>query len=78
MKRRIIEIDQKKCNGCGACADACHEGAIIADSIYLITRTLWLNLLKSNAAIRGWLTVFRADIKAQGGLGQPVAPIIVA
>ncbi len=28
MKRRIIEIDQEKCNGCGACADACHEGAI--------------------------------------------------
>lgn len=28
MIRRIIEIDQEKCNGCGACADACHEGAI--------------------------------------------------
>ena len=28
MKRRIIEIDENKCNGCGACADACHEGAI--------------------------------------------------
>ena len=28
MKRRIIEIDQEKCNGCGTCADACHEGAI--------------------------------------------------
>ena len=28
MKRRIIEINQKKCNGCGACAIACHEGAI--------------------------------------------------
>ena len=28
MVRRIIEIDEEKCNGCGACADACHEGAI--------------------------------------------------
>lgn len=28
MLRRIIEIDEEKCNGCGACADACHEGAI--------------------------------------------------
>ena len=28
MKRRIIEIDQDKCNGCGACAAACHEDAI--------------------------------------------------
>ncbi len=29
MKRRIVEIDQNKCNGCGACAAACHEGAIV-------------------------------------------------
>ena len=28
MIRRIIQIDEKKCNGCGACAEACHEGAI--------------------------------------------------
>ena len=28
MIRRIIQIDKKKCNGCGACAEACHEGAI--------------------------------------------------
>ena len=28
MLRRIIKIDEEKCNGCGACASACHEGAI--------------------------------------------------
>ena len=28
MIRKIIEIDENKCNGCGACAEACHEGAI--------------------------------------------------
>lgn len=28
MIRKIIQIDKEKCNGCGACADACHEGAI--------------------------------------------------
>lgn len=28
MIRRIIEINQDRCNGCGACAAACHEGAI--------------------------------------------------
>ena len=28
MIRRIIQIDQEKCNGCGACAAACHEDAI--------------------------------------------------
>ena len=28
MLRKIIRIDEEKCNGCGACASACHEGAI--------------------------------------------------
>lgn len=28
MIRQIIHIDEEKCNGCGACAAACHEGAI--------------------------------------------------
>lgn len=39
MIRKIIKIDQKKCNGCGACAAACHEGAIeMIDGKAVLTR----------------------------------------
>ena len=31
MIRKIIHIDTNKCNGCGACAAACHEGAIVME-----------------------------------------------
>lgn len=39
MVRKIIKIDENKCNGCGACAAACHEGAIeMIDGKAVLTR----------------------------------------
>lgn len=39
MIRKIIKIDEEKCNGCGACAAACHEGAIeMIDGVAKLTR----------------------------------------
>ena len=32
MIRRIIEIDEERCTGCGLCAKACHEGAIAMEN----------------------------------------------
>lgn len=39
IKRRIIEIAQSKCNGCGLCVSACHEGAIgLVDGVAALLR----------------------------------------
>ena len=31
VKRNIIRIDEDKCNGCGLCINACHEGFAACD-----------------------------------------------
>ena len=39
MIRRIIKINESKCNGCGACTSACHEGAIqMVNGVAVLTR----------------------------------------
>ncbi len=39
MIRKIIKIDEQKCNGCGNCAAACHEGAIeMVNGVAKLTR----------------------------------------
>ena len=39
MLRKIIKIDESKCNGCGACASSCHEGAIaMVNGVAKLTR----------------------------------------
>ena len=48
MVRRIIEIDRDKCNGCGACAEACHEGAIaMVDGKAQLMRDEFINTNKT-------------------------------
>ena len=74
MKRRIIEIDQDKCNGCGACAAAGHERCIKGHSTLVgcpkldsvdysekLTEIIRENNIKS-------VTVVRMEVPCCGGL----------
>ena len=38
MIRKIIHINEEKCNGCGACANACHEGAMQIHLLFIGVR----------------------------------------
>ena len=50
MIRKIIKIDKEKCNGCGACASACHEGAIdIIDGKAELVREHFCDAAKNRA-----------------------------
>lgn len=48
MLRKVIKIDKEKCNGCGACATACHEG----DYADKLTEIITNNDIKSVKIVR--------------------------
>ena len=55
MIRKIIHIDEEKCNGCGACASACQEGAIaMVDGKARLMRDLRQCLPRGSYRYCGW------------------------
>ena len=60
MIRKIVHIEEEKCNGCGACTAACHEGAIVMASgkaklIRMITVTDWETVFRPALPMRSAL-----------------------
>lgn len=56
MKRRVIRIDEEKCNGCGICAGACHEGAkllIAADCTAYVYGAFHQRFIKNHITLIG-------------------------
>ena len=66
MIRKIIKIDEEKCNGCGLCATACHEGAIeMINGKAKLTAIIASNNIKS-------VTVVRIEVPCCGGIENAV------
>ena len=57
MIRKIVHIDEEKCNGCGACTVACHEGAIamIDGKAKLIRDDYWETVFRPALPMRSAL-----------------------
>ena len=87
MIRRIIHINEEKCNGCGACADACHESAIGMVNgkakllrkkrlLPLILHSLYHNLTKRKKHTQ--LTVVQASVShSLTARTQQILPLIM-
>ena len=74
MKRRIIHIDESRCDGCGLCAAACHEGAIeMVDGKARLTREDYCDGLGDclPACPAGAITFEERAAKAQATAPQP-------
>ena len=48
MIRRIIQIDKEKCTGCGICAAACHEGALLRMDEQLLLKAVLVVVCRRN------------------------------
>lgn len=77
MIRQMIKIDEDKCNGCGLCADACHEGAIaIIDNKAKVLRDDYCDGLGNCLPVcpTGAITFEMREAAAFNNVGAPKIP----